>query len=444
MIKKLLNRHGVLKTTAVLSVICIVFSLLITATSWQLAGLPNLRFVLFVAFLCPAFIAPTVILSLCRLTENLQNSQNEVVQVNTALQKSEEQYQFFCESATDLIQVLGPDNMILYVNDSWREKFGFSKDEPVSLKFIELVDPRHQEQFADTFKQLLVGGRVENIEFSFITKSGHNLILQGSANCEYEHGIPVVVQCIFRDVTVQRKLEEDLLRVQKNSSLAVMAGGIAHDFNNYLQVISGSIELAKKTADDKEKLAKHLAQAKTVSYKAHELTQQLLTFSHEKAPEKKLTSLADIIRETASFAQKPNNISYDFRLPENLWLVEIDGGQFSQIIHNLIINAIQAMQDRGTITLGCENIDVPTDSLLPLNEGRYVKIFVSDQGCGIAESALKVIFDPYYSSKEDGHGLGLAVTYSVINNHNGYIEVDSTVGQGTTFNLFVPARYTTS
>lgn len=440
MIKKLLNRYGVLMTTTVLSVLCIFVSLLITATIWQLAGLPNLHFVLLVAFLCPTFIAPPVILSLGRLTENLQNSQNEVAQVNSALQKSEEQYQFLCESATDLILVLAPDGKILYVNTSWREKFGFPKDEPVSLKFIELVEPGCRERFADIFEQVLVGGRVENIEFSFITRSGRGLILQGNANCEYERGIPVVVQCIFRDVTVQRKLEEDLLRVQKNSSLAIMAGGIAHDFNNYLLVINGNIELAKNTADDRESSAKYLTQAETVSHKAQELTRQLLTFSRERGPETKPTSISEIIRETASFARNPSNISYDFHLAEDLWLVEIDEGQFSQVFHNLIINAVQAMQSGGTITFGGENVDVPIDTPLPLSEGRYVKIFVADQGCGIAEDALKVIFDPYYSSKADGHGLGLAVTYSVIKNHNGYIDVDSTIGEGTTFNLFVPAR----
>lgn len=423
-----------------LSALCIVLSLLIASNIWHLSGLPNLRFVFLVAFICPTFIAPPLIWAFCRLTENLQNSQNEVLQANTALNKSEEKYRFLCESATDLIQVLAPDSTILYVNKAWRDKFGFSKDLPESLKFIELVDPKHQQQFAEIFKQLLVSSRVEHLEFSFITRSGRNLILQGNANCEYEHGLPRFVQCIFRDVTVQRKLEEDLLRVQKNSSLAVMAAGIAHDFNNYLMVINGQIALAKNSADDKASIVKHLATAETVSGRIQELTQQLMTFSRERKPEIKRTCIADIIRETANFARKPANISYDFRLPRDLWLVDIDCGQFNQVFHNLIINAIQAMQDGGTITFGGENVDVPIDNQLPLSEGRYVKISISDQGCGITESALKLIFDPYYSSKKDGHGLGLAVTYSVVNNHNGYIDVDSTIRKGTTFTIYIPAQ----
>lgn len=243
-----------------------------------------------------------------------------------------------------------------------------------------------------------------------------------------------------RDVTTKRQTDTELLRVEKLSSLAILAGGIAHDFNNILTGVLGNISLAMQTLKEGElAVAPRLEEAEKATIRAQDLVQQLLTFAKGGAPVKELASLADIIRDSATFNCRGSQVRAEFDLAQDLWPAEVDTGQISQVIQNLIINAVQAMPSGGMVQVRGENITLTAQDPLPLEPGRYVRISVKDFGIGILPEHLPKIFDPYFSTKQKGSGLGLATAYSIIANHGGYLTVESATGRGTAFYFYLPA-----
>lgn len=249
---------------------------------------------------------------------------------------------------------------------------------------------------------------------------------------------------LAKELSEREKLEDEIIKARKLESIGVLAGGIAHDFNNILTSILGNISLVKHYLKSDEMLTKMISNAEMASLRAKDLTQQLLTFSKGGAPIKQSTSIAELVRDSVSFVLKGSNVKCNFCIQDDLFPVEVDVGQINQVINNLIINADQAMPDGGIITISCENAIISGKHPLSIKAGNYVKVSVSDQGIGIPEKYLSKIFDPYFTTKEKGSGLGLATTYSIINKHDGYINVESEVGMGTTFHLYIPASVTST
>jgi PAS domain S-box-containing protein len=248
------------------------------------------------------------------------------------------------------------------------------------------------------------------------------------------------VVLVFRDITQHQKMEEDLLRTSKLEAVGLLAGGIAHDFNNILTAIMGNLSLAKMSTDPEDPLYRRLADAETASLRARDLAQQLLTFARGGAPIKKTVSMKRLIEESIRFALRGSNVAVEFFLPDDLWPVEIDEGQIAQVFHNLVINAQQAMPEGGKIQVRAENVRVAeTENRLPLPPGKYLAVSIRDSGIGIAKEHLPRIFDPYFTTKQKGSGLGLSTSYSIIKKHDGYLTVDSELGKGATFFIYLPA-----
>lgn len=252
-------------------------------------------------------------------------------------------------------------------------------------------------------------------------------------------GTVIGVVIIFRDVTAKRKLGEEILNAQKLESIGILAGGIAHDFNNLLTAILGNIALAKLRASRGEMIIERLNDAEKASLRARDLTQQLLTFASGGTPVKKIVNLGELIKETVSFALSGSNVNAELDIPGDLWPAEIDEGQISQVINNLALNAEQAMPEGGTLLVSCANVMVEKSGTLHIKEGKYIRIMIRDQGMGIPARYLNKIFDPYFTTKNKGRGLGLATVYSIIRSHEGHIAVESELGSGTTFTLHLPA-----
>lgn len=242
-----------------------------------------------------------------------------------------------------------------------------------------------------------------------------------------------------REIVQRREAEQELLKVQKLESLGILAGGIAHDYNNILTGILGNINLARMYPDQPERVSELLTEAENAALRARDLTMQLLTFSKGGIPVRKAMFIADMIMDAADFALKGSNVRCEFSIPDDLWPVEADPGQMKQVIHNLVMNAQQAMPDGGVIEVLCENATVTSDEGLPLKNGRYVKVSVQDHGIGIPKDHLGRIFDPYFTTKQKGSGFGLATSYSIIKNHDGYLTVESELGEGTVFYFYIPA-----
>ncbi|MEK6200980.1 MAG: PAS domain S-box protein [Desulfobulbaceae bacterium] len=356
-----------------------------------------------------------------------------------ALLESEKKYKDLFENSSDLIQIVKPDGHFLYVNRAWRETFGYSEDEIPDLSIFDLISTDCQDHCKATFQKILSEPKLHHLDTVFTAKDGRQVIIEGNAICKFEDGKPVSSQCIFNDVTEKRKMVEELIKAQKLESLGVLAGGIAHDFNNLLTAILGNISLAKMYTNPQDVISGYLDKTEKASIRAQGLTKQLLTFSRGRAPIKSVTTITELIKDATSFVLRGSKVKCDYRFANDLWAVEADEGQLSQVSQNLVINASQAMPNGGTITIQATNKTLSLDEHLSLPPGNYIELLFQDTGTGISKEHITKIFDPYFSSKSTGSGLGLAISYSIIKNHGGLITVNSEPGQGTVFSILLPA-----
>jgi two-component system cell cycle sensor histidine kinase/response regulator CckA len=250
------------------------------------------------------------------------------------------------------------------------------------------------------------------------------------------------VVLVFRDITERQRSEGERRKAEALEQLGLLAGGIAHDFNNLLTAIIGNISLASLLLPVNNEMTGRLHDAKNASLRARDLAQQLLTFARGGAPIKKTASIGRLIQDTVSFSLRGSQSRSEFNFGPDLWQAEIDSGQISQVIANLAVNADQAMPNGGTLHVSCENYrHSPANGshAADLPPGNYVKVSIKDEGIGIPERYLKRIFDPYFTTKPKGNGLGLASTYSIIKNHQGLIIVESEINVGSTFTIYLPA-----
>jgi len=245
---------------------------------------------------------------------------------------------------------------------------------------------------------------------------------------------------VFRDQTEQRELQEAAQRAQRLESLGVLAGGLAHDFNNLLTGLFGYVELAFSAADRPEKVREFLKSAASVLGRARGLTQQLLTFSKGGTPVRSYVDLHTVLRDTTRFALSGAAVSADFDLPPDLDVVYVDPNQLAQVVDNLLINAKQAMPMGGRIQVRARNVAQGAPLPGELRPGRYVCISLKDQGTGIPRDHLARIFDPFFTTKQQGSGLGLASAHSIVHRHDGAIEVESELGKGSTFHVWLPSQ----
>lgn len=254
------------------------------------------------------------------------------------------------------------------------------------------------------------------------------------------------VSALSIDITNRKHLEEERTKYSKLEATGILAAGIAHDFNNLLSIILGNLELARVPDQEKEAISKSLEAALKATLKSRGLTRQLITLARGGDPVKKTAFLGSLIQEETSLALRGSQVVPAFSIPADLWPVEVDEGQIGQVIRNLVLNAREAMTDGGMVSISLSNLELSRPLDLPLPPGDYLKIEISDQGCGIPEALLSKVFDPYFSTKQrgtqKGMGLGLTICYSIIQKHAGTINVDTRLGRGTTFQIFLPASRT--
>lgn len=236
----------------------------------------------------------------------------------------------------------------------------------------------------------------------------------------------------------ETRLEAELQRAAKLESLGLLAGGIAHDFNNLLTVLMGNLSLASLDLKPTGEAAACLKEAERAVTRARDLTQQLLTFAKGGAPLRAAVMLADIVREVAEFALHGSKVRCTFSFPPDLWPADVDKGQISQVVQNIVINGMQAMPEGGEIAIEMDNAKVGDDLKKVLAPGRYVKLAITDHGAGIGPKDLPHVFDPYFTTKSGGSGLGLATVHSIVKKHHGHITVESVPGR-TTFHVWLPA-----
>jgi len=247
------------------------------------------------------------------------------------------------------------------------------------------------------------------------------------------------VYTMLIDITDRKRTEMEAYRASKLETLEVMSGTIVHDFNNVLTTVMMSISLAKHLAEQDSKIASILSMAEVATYRAKDITHQLITFGKSVETELKHTHIEKLVRETVEFICRGSGIKHEVVSERNLPLVKVDVTQITQAINNILINAKQAMGEHGELKVSLASCEITANDRLPLKEGKYLKIEIADNGAGISSSVIHKIFDPYFTTKKEGSGLGLASAYMIMNRHQGYIRVESLEGKGTTFFLYLPA-----
>jgi PAS domain S-box-containing protein len=360
--------------------------------------------------------------------------------------KTSEQALLANEQRMRAILEANPDPMVMYdlnghpqyLNPAFTKVFGWTLAE-LKGNTIPFV-PDDQTALTDRkIARIMEQGNPLHFETQRFTRDRKRLDIHLSAAVIKDaRGLPYGMVVNLRDISGKKLLEYQYEQAQKMESLGTLAGGIAHDFNNYLSGIFGYLDLALKDTAD-EKVAEYLSRVLASSDRAKSLTSQLLTFSKGGAPVKSDGYLLPFLQETVQFALSGANVACIFDMAQDLWPCRYDRNQISQVVDNIVINALHAMPDGGSIHIIAANMRITEKDPVALDPGKYVKISISDTGTGIASEHLNRIFDPFFSTKKTGSGLGLATSYSIVKRHGGVIQVASRPDEGTSFHIFLPA-----
>lgn len=359
-----------------------------------------------------------------------------------ALRESEQKLSLVLDGVPWLICYVSGDQRYLYVNRAYADWYGTSPDQVVGKPVNEVLDEQAYRKASGSIERALAGVRA-SFEDTAHDREGRERTVQATYVPHMdEQGDVKGCFVLMQDTTDRKRMEMEMLKVQKLESLGVLAGGIAHDFNNLLTVIMANLSMARAYGGLGEESSGMLADAEKASFRAQALTQQLLAFSKGGQPTRKTVSLEKLLKETGEFTLAGSNVGCDFEIQRDLWPASVDEGQITQVINNLVINADQAMPEGGTIRISAENAVLAEETPIPLKSGKYVKISVADQGVGISPKHLSKVFDPFFTTKIKGSGLGLSSSYTILKNHGGHIRIDSEVDLGTTVVIYLPAAET--
>lgn len=357
-----------------------------------------------------------------RKTEYLLASERELLQVTL-------------NSIGEGVVAANPEERIVFINYAAANITGYSRDQATGQplhKILYVFDDKTSEPI-----DKIPFGK-EFSHFILVTRDLKEVAVSlSSAPIKTADGQIIGKVIVFQDITEKQKTERELLKAAKLDSLGILAGGVAHDFNNILAGILANLQLAGVKLKKHQDISQHIKGSIEITRKASNLTKQLLTFAKGGNPVKKSASIAKLVKDTVQFALSGSKVKAVFTLPEDLWTVDIDEGQISQVINNLAMNAEQAMPIGGALEIIAENIVLEAGN--QYNPGQYVQLTIKDQGIGIPAEIINKIFDPFFTTKKTGNGLGLSTSYSIIKKHQGYLEVESAPGIGTTFYIMLPA-----
>jgi len=366
------------------------------------------------------------------------------------IRQSEEFIRGILDTVDEGFIVVDRDFHILTANKAYCGQVGRSCDDIIGRNCFEISHnssrPCYEQGEECAVRQVFATGRPHAVFHKHTDLDGRLLYVEtkGYPVKDAAGNVTSVIETV-NNITEKHLLEEERLRAQKLESIGTLAGGIAHDFNNLLQGIFGYIAMAKMTFDQKEKSLAMLEQAEKALHQSVNLTNQLLTFSKGGKPVKKPLFLEPVIENSVKFALSGSRSEYQLNIDHDLWQVNGDAGQLGQVIQNIVLNADQAMPLGGVVKIAARNAAAGEPNLpAQVVQGNYVVLTIADNGVGIPEKYLSKIFDPYFTTKEKGSGLGLATSYSIIRNHEGQILVASAAGKGSRFSLYIPALATKS
>jgi two-component system cell cycle sensor histidine kinase/response regulator CckA len=330
----------------------------------------------------------------------------------------------------------GPSGRYIEVNQAMVNILGYSRKELFKMNLHTLfTDPSEK---TDAFIEPKTG-EIREKELSLCHKNGSKVIVSyaGKSVRDTSDG-PLYIDEIIYDITRRKTNEEEIQKAEKLQSIGDLAGGIAHNFNNIMMGLYGNIALAKLELSDEAQACAYLEKAENSMGEAIKLTKKLLTFSKGGDPIKETTDIDSLVRDITAFNLSGSNIRPKVDSSKKLWQVHADREQLGLVISNIVKNSRQAMTEGGVLTIGMKNSNLLKNNLFTIARGAYVKITFTDQGPGISRQDLERIFDPYFTTKKNGGGMGLSICYSIVKKHNGHIYASSQLGIGTKITIYLP------
>src|SRR5690348_10533357 len=361
------------------------------------------------------------------------------------LGEREELFRLIDENAADMIALIDANGRRLYSSPSYEKLLGYSAAELAAASFYDQIHPDDREAVIAAIteaRKSSVGGR---LEYRLLHKNGYPLTVESTVSIVKNHDKGEKLVIVNRDITDRKQLEGQLYLSQKLEAIGRLSGGIAHDFNNLLGVIIGYSEALQRQIGEKHAFREPIDEIQNAAKRAAVLTQQLLAFSRKQVLKPKVLHLNTVVSDVDRMLRRliGEDIELKVVLAKELGMVKADPGQVDQVIFNLAVNSRDAMPDGGKLTLETSNAELDQNDVNQFRyvvPGLYVLLKVSDTGCGVDAETQSHIFEPFFTTKEPGKGtgLGLATVYGIVKQSGGYIWVDSEVGKGTTFKIYLP------
>jgi len=366
------------------------------------------------------------------------------LRANRRQSESEARYQMLVEQlpAITYTAALDAESTALYISPQVEKILGYTAEEfsVRPSRWRKQLHPDDRDEILARLARAIQESLPFRMEYRIFRKDGSLAWIRDEAVIVHSgDGTPQLLQGIMVDITVEKRLTEELLNARKLESVGMLAGGIAHDFNNTLMGILGNLSIAKNRIDAEHNAHNRIIEAEKAALRAKGLTQQLLTFSKGGAPVRRSTSMLGVICDTLPFALSGSNVELKLEIDDDLWPADVDAGQISQVLENLALNSAQAMEQGGTLHASAGNVELEARSGIPVRPGRFICIRVRDEGGGIDPDVVDRIFDPYFTTKEHGSGLGLATSYAIVQKHDGHIGVRSNADCGAEFVIYLPA-----
>ena len=375
--------------------------------------------------------------------QKLQSELQQRVQAEKVLQELGEKYKLIFEKAVDAIFIIQQGGL-KFANRRTRQMFGYTEEELKAMPAAELVHPKDRETVVSREIKRLRGENLSDADsFRIISKAGKEIWVENTAIRVTWEGQPATLNFV-RNITEKKKMDAQLQFAAKLEAIGTLAGGIAHAFNNLLMAIQGHVSLLLLDVDPGHPHYETLRKIEKEIQEGADLTSQLMGYARKGRYQARLINLNEVVEKTSqTFGQMKKEFTIHRELTQRPHVIEADQGQMEQMLFNLYINAADAMPGAGELTLKTKNVTHRNikSKLYEPRPGKYVRLTVSDQGAGMDKQIQQRIFDPFFTTKKTGRGtgLGLASVYGIVKSHEGYINVDSRKGRGTTFSIYLPA-----
>jgi len=386
-----------------------------------------------------------VITSFNNMAVNIADSKRE-------LKESHDRFMVLFENAPICYQALDEHGNIIEVNQTWLDELGYKKEEVLGKPFSNFIQDKWREKFKENFSRFLAAGKISGVEYELLKKDGSSVYMsiQGKAGHNPD-GSFKQTYCVLQNITEQRKLESQLRQAQKMEAMGTLAGGIAHDFNNILAIITGNAELADEEIAPENPTGECLREILEASRRGKDLVKQILAFSRKEDRDFVTIHPQSIIKETLKLLRSttPTTVSVVQDISQDCCMIKANPTRLHQLLLNLFTNAVHAMNEKGEVIVSLQEVELDADdfnqflhviSFQNMLPGSYARLSVTDHGTGMDHETLESIFDPFFTTKDvgQGTGMGLSVVHGIIENHKGFMVVDSEPGRGSTFQAYFP------